>query len=152
MHKKMILTIKGVMQVLVVIVIHLGMIYFLEMKTEEWEGVGKQEIFITYCCPLILLSVTCAMALKTKKIMCNLIWLAVSLIPSIALLLKLKEEAVAAEQTEPVFIEIHFSQGYVELMMLFPFLYSVIQILFLMAMLIMIVSVSKENTGDAEDT
>ncbi|MFD2876529.1 hypothetical protein ACFTAO_12090 [Paenibacillus rhizoplanae] len=51
---------------------------------------------------------------------------------------KIKEIA-GAEPSEPVFIELHFEQGYLELM-LSPFIYSVIQLVLWVSMWIMILS------------
>ncbi|WP_341347061.1 hypothetical protein [Paenibacillus sp. FSL H3-0469] len=139
MSEKTIIRIKGLAQVVVVSVIHLIIIYFLNLKMGAWEGVGGLEIVLTYCAPVFLLYATCVRSLKTKKIRYNVVWLLTSLLPSAAILFKIKE-ITGAEPGEPVFIEFHFEQGYMELMFFFPIVYSVIQLLLWASMWFMILS------------
>lgn len=139
MKKKPNYWITGIAQVALVIIIHLGLIVFLRIKTVEWPEVTGAEVILTYSAPAFLLYATCIRSLKTKKLRYNLIWLLISLLPSIAILFKLKEIASAAP-VEPVFIELHFVQGYLELMLFFPFIYSVIQLILWAAMWFMILS------------
>ncbi|WP_339223647.1 hypothetical protein [Paenibacillus sp. FSL H8-0332] len=139
MSERTIIRIKGLAQVVVVVIIHLVIIFFLDLKKGEWEEVGGLQIALTYCAPVFLLYATCMRSLKTKKIRYNLIWLLTSLLPSAAILFKIKEIA-GAEPSEPVFIELHFEQGYLELMLFFPFIYSVIQLVLWVSMWIMILS------------
>ncbi|ETT79736.1 hypothetical protein C173_01217 [Paenibacillus sp. FSL R7-277] len=135
----MIIRIKGLAQVAVVGIIHLLIISFLNLKKGAWEEVGGLQIALTYCAPVFLLYATCVRSLKTKKIRYNLVWLLTSLLPSIVILFKLKE-AAGAEPSESAFIVLHFEQGYLELMLLFPFVYSVIQLLLWVSMWFMILS------------
>ncbi|WP_340022430.1 hypothetical protein MHI24_25890 [Paenibacillus sp. FSL K6-1096] len=139
MNKQTDYRIKGIAQVALVIIIHLGFIVFLKIKTVEWQEVKRAEVILTYCAPIFLLYATCIRSLKTKKLRYNLIWLLISLLPSIAILFKIKEIA-SAEPAEPVFIEFHFEQGYLELMLFFPVIYSVIQLILWAAMWFMILS------------
>lgn len=139
MSEQTIIRIKGLAQVVVVVIIQLVIIFFLDLKKGEWEEVGGLQIALTYCAPVFLLYATCMRSLKTKKIRYNLIWLLTSLLPSAAILFKIKEIA-GAEPSEPVFIELHFEQGYLELMLFFPFIYSVIQLVLWVSMWIMILS------------
>ncbi|MFC6652176.1 hypothetical protein [Paenibacillus rhizoplanae] len=139
MSERMIIRIKGLAQVAVVGIIHLLIISFLNLKKGAWEEVGGLQIALTYCAPVFLLYATCMRSLKTKKIRYNLVWLLTSLLPSAAILFKIKEIA-GAEPSEPVFIELHFEQGYLELMLFFPFIYSVIQLVLWVSMWIMILS------------
>ncbi|WP_238654793.1 hypothetical protein [Paenibacillus piscarius] len=139
MNKKPTYWITGITQVALVIIIHLGLFVFLQIKTVEWPEVTGAEVILTYCAPVFLLYATCIRSLKTKKLRYNLIWLLISLLPSTAILFKLKEIA-SAEPVEPVFIEFHFAQGYLELMLFFPVIYSVIQLILWAAMWFMILS------------
>lgn len=139
MNKKPNYWIKGIAQVAFVIMIHLGLIVFLQIKTVEWPEVKGAEVVLTYTAPAFLLYATCIRSLKTKKLRYNLSWLLISLLPSIAILFKFKEFASAAP-VEPVFIEFHFAQGYLELMLFFPFIYAVIQLVLWAAMWFMILS------------
>ncbi|MEK3903443.1 hypothetical protein [Paenibacillus sp. FSL R7-0179] len=139
MSEKMYLRMKAIAQVALVVILHLGIITFLRIKTEEWQEVEGMEMVLTYCAPVFLLYATCIRSLKIKKLRYNLIWFLISLLPSVAILFKLKE-AAGAEPSESAFIVFPLEQGYLELMWFFPVVYSVIQLLLWASMWFMILS------------
>lgn len=71
--------------------------------------------------------VTCMMSLVTKKLKYNLIWFCISTIPSFSILFFLNK-IQGNKATGSGFIDFKFDEGFVELMILFPFSYLLIQL------------------------
>ncbi|WNS46401.1 hypothetical protein [Paenibacillus sp. MMS20-IR301] len=125
-----------VLQVALVVLFHLALILYLNLKTVKWDDVGIYDVLVTYCCPFVLVSATCMMAIKTKKIRYNLVWIITSFLPSAAILFNLKTQAVA-EPSESAIIIWNPPPGLLELMLFFPLVYSFIQVILMIAMWIM---------------
>ncbi|WNS46397.1 hypothetical protein [Paenibacillus sp. MMS20-IR301] len=125
-----------VVQVALAVLFHLALILYLNLKPVKWDDVGIYDVLVTYCCPVVLASATCVMAIKTKKIRYNLVWFITSFLPSAAILYELKEQA-GAEPSESAFITWDFPPPSFELMLFFPLVYSVIQVILMFAMWIM---------------
>lgn len=83
--------IKAILQVLIVIFLHFITIYFLKMKTGNWDEEIVKQMFIMYLAPIILMYMSCMMALKTEKLRYNIAWLVISILPSMRILFYLKE-------------------------------------------------------------
>lgn len=82
---------KVLLQVTIVVFLHLIIIYLLGMKTGKLEVEVVKQMFIMYAAPIILLNVSCKIALKTEKLRYNISWLVISIVPSMRILFYLKE-------------------------------------------------------------
>lgn len=82
---------KAILQVTILIFLHLIIIYLLGMKTGKLEVEVVKQMFIMYAAPIILLNVSCKIALKTQKLRYNISWLVISIVPSTRILFYLKE-------------------------------------------------------------
>lgn len=136
MKNKFITRIRAISQVLFIVILHLFVIHIMDLKVGKWGGEGIRQIFIVYSVLIILLYVTCMMSLVTRKFRYNLIWLCISTIPSISILFflnKIQEN----KATGSGFIDFKFDDGFVELMILFPFSYFLIQLVLVIALWIL---------------
>ncbi|WP_313642104.1 hypothetical protein [Paenibacillus sp.] len=136
--------IKAILQVLIVIFLHFITIYFLKMKTGNWDEEIVKQMFIMYLAPIILMYMSCMMALKTEKLRYNIAWLVISILPSMRILFYLKEELKGREPEGSGFIEFSdVASEQLVLNFLFPVSYLGIQLILIFIMLIMILSKEK---------
>ncbi|MNO52210.1 hypothetical protein D3C76_426260 [compost metagenome] len=134
---------KAILQVLIVVLLHVLTICFLKLKTGNWGEEIIKQMFTMYSVPIILLYISCKMALKTKKLRYNMAWLVISTLPSMRVLFYLKE-VQGKESNVPGFIEFSdtaFEQ--IDLIYVFPVSYLGIQLILIVLMLIMILSKEK---------
>ncbi|WP_419886295.1 hypothetical protein [Paenibacillus sp. B-A-8] len=132
--------IPAILQVLMVVFLHFITIYFLKLNTEEWNEEMVRQMFLMYSAPIFLTYMSCKMALKTRKLRYNIAWLVISTLPSMRILLYLKEYQ-GKKSGNPGFVEFDFPQ--IELSYLFPVSYLGIQLILIILLLVMILS--KEN-------
>ncbi|OMF98874.1 hypothetical protein BK147_08590 [Paenibacillus sp. FSL R7-0337] len=130
MKKFFILSIKAILQVIFIVFFHLFIIRFLNLKSEAWEEEAVRQAYIVSFVLILLLYATCMISLITKKIRYNLIWLCISTIPSVSLLI-LFYNSKEYEPTENNFIDLNFDSGFFELVIIIPFIYIVVQIVFI---------------------
>ncbi|MEK5236070.1 hypothetical protein NST99_10265 [Paenibacillus sp. FSL L8-0470] len=133
MKNKFITRIRAISQVVFIVILHLFVIHIMDLKVGKWEEEGIRHIFIVYSVLIILLYVTCMMSLVTKKLKYNLIWFCISTIPSISILFFLNK-IQGNNVTGSGFIDFKFDDGFVELMILFPFSYLLIQLALVVAL------------------
>ncbi|WP_157685471.1 hypothetical protein [Paenibacillus donghaensis] len=135
MREKSIFRIKGIGQVIGVVILHMLIINFLNIKISNWEGEEIKLIILIYCIPIILMYITCMMSLKAKKVKYNLFWLIISLFPSTFILFYLKDiqgnKANVPGIVDTSYFNFNFDKGQIELMFLFPLTYLVIQLIFI---------------------
>lgn len=136
MKNKLITRISAISQVVFIVILHLLVIHFMNLKIEEWEEEAVMQVFIVYSVLIILLYVTCMMSLVTRKIKYNLIWFFISTIPSISILFFLNKSN-ENEISGPGFIDFKFDNGFVELMFIFPFFYLLIQLVLVISLWIL---------------
>jgi hypothetical protein len=135
--------IKAILEVLIVVFLHVITIYFLKLKTGNWGEEIIKQMFTMYSVPIILLYISCKMALKTKKLRYNMAWLAISTLPSMRVLFYLKE-LQGKESKVPGFIEFSDSAfEQIDIIYVFPVSYLGIQLILIVLMLIMILSKEK---------
>lgn len=60
--------IKAILQVLIVVFLHFITIYFLKLKTEDWDEEIVNQMFLMYSAPIFLTYISCMRALKTRKL------------------------------------------------------------------------------------
>ncbi|MEK4347657.1 hypothetical protein [Paenibacillus sp. FSL P4-0184] len=132
--------IKAILQVLIVVFLHFITIYFLKLKTEDWDEEIVKQMFLMYSAPIFLTYISCVMALKTRKLRYNIAWLVISTLPSMRILFYLKEYQ-GKKSANPGFVEFDIPQ--IELIYLFPVSYLGIQLILIFLMLIMIFSKEK---------
>lgn len=133
MKNKFITRIRAISQVVFIVILHLFVIHIMDLKVEKWEEEGIRQILIVYSVLIILLYVTCMMSLVTRKFRYNLIWFCISTIPSISILFFLNK-IQGNNVTGSGFIDFKFDEGFVELMILFPFSYLLIQLALVVAL------------------
>ncbi|OMD05698.1 hypothetical protein MKX34_09890 [Paenibacillus sp. FSL R5-0636] len=140
---------KAILQVTIVIFLHLIIIYLLGMKTGKLEVEVVKQMFIMYAAPIILLNVSCKIALKTQKLRYNISWLVISIVPSTRILFYLKElqgkESRGSGVVDLRFFDMKpdFDQISLSLIYFFPIIYLGIQLVLIFLLLIMIVTKEK---------
>ncbi|MEK4878564.1 hypothetical protein [Paenibacillus sp. FSL R5-0908] len=138
---------KALLQVTIVVFLHLIIIYLLGMKTGKLEVEVVKQMFIMYAAPIILLNVSCKIALKTEKLRYNISWLVISIVPSTRILFYLKElqgkESRGSGVVDLSFFDIKPDFDQISLIYLFPIIYLGIQLVLIFLLLIMIVTKEK---------
>ncbi|WP_172628800.1 hypothetical protein [Paenibacillus odorifer] len=142
---------KALLQVTIVVFLHLIIIYLLGMKTGKLEVEVVKQMFIMYAAPIILLNVSCKIALKTEKLRYNISWLVISIVPSTRILFYLKElqgkESRGSGVVDLSFFDMKpdFDPAFdhISLIYLFPMIYFCIQLVLIFLLLIMIVTKEK---------
>ncbi|OMC77971.1 hypothetical protein BK125_10320 [Paenibacillus odorifer] len=138
---------KVLLQVTIVVFLHLIIIYLLGMKTGKLEVEVVKQMFIMYAAPIILLNVSCKIALKTEKLRYNISWLVISIVPSTRILFYLKElqgkESRGSGVVDLSFFDIKPDFDQISLIYLFPIIYLGIQLVLIFLLLIMIVTKEK---------
>ncbi len=136
MKNKFITRIRAISQVIFIVILHLFVIHIMDLKVGKWGEEGIRQILIVYSVLIILLYVTCMMSLVTRKFRYNLIWFCISTIPSISILFFLNKiqgnKAIGSG-----FIDFKFDDGFIELMILFPLSYLLIQLVLVIALWIL---------------
>ncbi|WP_340397911.1 hypothetical protein NST50_10615 [Paenibacillus sp. FSL E2-0202] len=138
---------KALLQVTIVVFLHLIIIYLLGMKTGKLEVEVVKQMFIMYAAPIILLNVSCKIALKTEKLRYNISWLVISIVPSTRILFYLKElqgkESRGSGVVDLSFFDIKPDFDQISLIYFFPVIYLGIQLVLIFLLLIMIVTKEK---------
>ncbi|AIQ73552.1 MULTISPECIES: hypothetical protein [Paenibacillus] len=138
---------KAILQVTIVIFLHLIIIYLLGMKTGKLEVEVVKQMFIMYAAPIILLNVSCKIALKTQKLRYNISWLVISIVPSTRILFYLKElqgkESRGSGVVDLRFFDMKPDFDQISLIYFFPIIYLGIQLVLIFLLLIMIVTKEK---------
>lgn len=138
---------KAILQVTIVIFLHLIIIYLLGMKTGKLEVEVVKQMFIMYPAPIILLNVSCKIALKTQKLRYNISWLVISIVPSTRILFYLKElqgkESRGSGVVDLRFFDMKPDFDQISLIYFFPIIYLGIQLVLIFLLLIMIVTKEK---------
>ncbi|MEK5178626.1 hypothetical protein [Paenibacillus sp. FSL R5-0928] len=138
---------KAILQVTIVIFLHLIIIYLLGMKTGKLEVEVVKQMFIMYAAPIILLNVSCKIALKTQKLRYNNSWLVISIVPSTRILFYLKElqgkESRGSGVVDLRFFDMKPDFDQISLIYFFPIIYLGIQLVLIFLLLIMIVTKEK---------
>ncbi|MEK3865658.1 hypothetical protein MHH60_19500 [Paenibacillus sp. FSL H7-0716] len=138
---------KALLQVTIVVFLHLIIIYLLGMKTGKLEVEVVKQMFIMYAAPIILLNVSCKIALKTEKLRYNISWLVISIVPSTRILFYLKElqgkESRGSGVVDLSFFDMKPDFDLISLIYLFPIIYLGIQLVLIFLLLIMIVTKEK---------
>ncbi|MEK5415527.1 MULTISPECIES: hypothetical protein [Paenibacillus] len=138
---------KVLLQVTIVVFLHLIIIYLLGMKTGKLEVEVVKQMFIMYAAPIILLNVSCKIALKTEKLRYNISWLVISIVPSMRILFYLKElqgkESSGSGVVGLSFFDIKPDFDQISLIYFFPIIYLGIQLVLIFLLLIMIVTKEK---------
>ncbi|OMD90569.1 hypothetical protein BSK49_08320 [Paenibacillus odorifer] len=138
---------KVLIQVTIVVFLHLIIIYLLGMKTGKLEVEVVKQMFIMYAAPIILLNVSCKIALKTEKLRYNISWLVISIVPSMRILFYLKElqgkESSGSGVVGLSFFDIKPDFDQISLIYFFPIIYLGIQLVLIFLLLIMIVTKEK---------
>ncbi|WP_170914163.1 hypothetical protein [Paenibacillus odorifer] len=141
---------KAILQVTIVIFLHLIIIYLLGMKTGKLEVEVVKQMFIMYAAPIILLNVSCKIALKTQKLRYNISWLVISIVPSTRILFYLKElqgkESRGSGVVDLRFFDMKPDFDQISLIYFFPIIYLGIQLVLIFLLLIMIVTKEKINS------
>lgn len=123
---------KAILQVTIVIFLHLIIIYLLGMKTGKLEVEVVKQMFIMYAAPIILLNVSCKIALKTQKLRYNISWLVISIVPSTRILFYLKElqgkESRGSGVVDLRFFDMKPDFDQISLIYFFPIIYLGIQL------------------------
>ncbi|MEK8206087.1 hypothetical protein NST41_10880 [Paenibacillus sp. FSL L8-0696] len=138
---------KAILQVTIVVFLHLIIIYLLGMKTGKLEVEVVKQMFIMYAAPIILLNVSCKIALKTEKLRNNISWLVISIVPSTRILFYLKElqgkESRGSGVVDLSFFDMKPDFDQISLIYFFPIIYLGIQLVLIFLLLIMIVTKEK---------
>ncbi|MEC0134941.1 MULTISPECIES: hypothetical protein [Paenibacillus] len=138
---------KAILQVTILIFLHLIIIYLLGMKTGKLEVEVVKQMFIMYAAPIILLNVSCKIALKTQKLRYNISWLVISIVPSTRILFYLKElqgkESRGSGVVDLRFFDMKPDFDQISLIYFFPIIYLGIQLVLIFLLLIMIVTKEK---------
>ncbi|MEK4187360.1 hypothetical protein [Paenibacillus sp. FSL L8-0494] len=138
---------KAILQVTIVIFLHLIIIYLLGMKTGKLEVEVVKQMFIMYAAPIILLNVSCKIALKTQKLRYNISWLVISIVPSTRILFYLKElqgkESRGSGVVDLRLFDMKPDFDQISLIYFFPIIYLGIQLVLIFLLLIMIVTKEK---------
>jgi len=117
------------------------------MKTGKLEVEVVKKMFIMYAAPIILLNVSCKIALKTEKLRYNISWLVISIVPSMRILFYLKElqgkESRGSGVVDLSFFDIKPDFDQISLIYFFPIIYLGIQLVLIFLLLIMIVTKEK---------
>ncbi|UQZ35902.1 hypothetical protein C2I18_21605 [Paenibacillus sp. PK3_47] len=118
---------------------HLFIIYILDIKMGEAAGI--LEWLIAYFCPVILICTTCSMALKMKKIRCDVLWMICSLLPVTGVLYNLKQLS-EHKGTEPGIVDLshldlELIDGQIVWLFFFPLAFSMIQIMLMFGLWIL---------------
>ncbi|OME63009.1 hypothetical protein BSK59_01305 [Paenibacillus odorifer] len=141
---------KAILQVTILIFLHLIIIYLLGMKTGKLEVEVVKQMFIMYAAPIILLNVSCKIALKTQKLRYNISWLVISIVPSTRILFYLKElqgkESRGSGVVDLRFFDMKPDFDQISLIYFFPIIYLGIQLVLIFLLLIMIVTKEKINS------
>lgn len=128
--------VRAISQVVLVTVLHISVIFFLELRLQNWEKADIQQVVIVYSVLVIILYVTCVKSLVTGKKRYNLFWFLISTIPSISLLFLLHKNKVN-DAPEYGFVYLKFDSDFFGLVLVFPFIYFVIQLTLLVALWIL---------------
>ncbi|OME08348.1 hypothetical protein BSK64_03235 [Paenibacillus odorifer] len=117
------------------------------LKTGKLEVEVVKKMFIMYAAPIILLNVSCKIALKTEKLRYNISWLVISIVPSTRILFYLKElqgkESRGSGVVDLSFFDIKPDFDQISLIYFFSIIYLGIQLVLIFLLLIMIVTKEK---------
>lgn len=135
--------IKAILQVLIVVFLHFITIYFLKLKTGNWGKEIVKQMFSMYSAPIILMYMSCMMALRTKKLRYNIAWLVISILPSMRFLFYLKELQGREPEVSGIIEFNILAFDHMDIIYIFPVSYLGIQLILIVLMLIMILSKEK---------
>lgn len=137
LNEKADIKLKVLIRVGLVVLFHIIIFYYSNIRVEE--SIEIQKILVSYFSPIILLCTTCVMSLKGRACKYNLIWTICSTFPSIGILRYFKN---LTENNENVagMIDITYlnlDNNRILVLFYFPLVFSIIQIILMLAIWIM---------------
>ncbi|UQZ35903.1 hypothetical protein C2I18_21610 [Paenibacillus sp. PK3_47] len=124
---------QAILQVGFIVAIHIFFIFLLDLKKGIWEQETLKQAFLIYSVLAFLLYISCRMSLVTRKPSYNVLWFCVSTIPSTGFLFLLFKNT-GDDAAEFGFVDMKFDSGVIELVVIFPFIFFIVQFLLIIAL------------------